>query len=76
MVVEQAVPHSHVVGGSGEGYLGSKVIVAAGQTAQPRVSVLGRLIPLTSVCKNKWGLGWGKELPGFQETRFRGPAQS
>ena len=59
----QEVPHSRVVDENREGYLGEPAIPAPGQTAQPRVSALGRESLVTSGSKIKWGLGQWKKLP-------------
>ena len=49
-----------------------QAIPAPGQTSQPRVPALGRMIPITSCCKKtnkqtkkQWGLGQQKKLPDF-----------
>ena len=57
------------------GILQEQGIPSPNQTTQPRVTVPGRYIPITSGCKNQWGWERRKKLWCSQDPPLKGPAK-
>ena len=67
---EWAVPQTHVVDKNKEGHLGSEG--SQPQTRTPNPGLQCQKDPITSGCKNQWGLGQWKKLQDSQETPLKG----
>ena len=68
-----SVPHSHVADKNQEGHPGEQVVPASGQTAQPKVPVLGNKASQFLAVKTSGGWGGRRNSWSLQRVHLKDP---